>query len=157
MRDISLVAILFLCWLVLSGHYTPFLIVCGFAAAVACLWAAKTMRSVDEEGHPIVWLKGAIFYQPWLLLEIVKSAINVSKIIWHPRLPISPTMTVVPASQKTTVGIATYANSITLTPGTVTAAVHGDHLTVHALEAAGADDLEAGEMNERVVAYEKGK
>ena len=66
----------------------------------------------------------------------------VTKIILHPSLPISPTMTVVRASQNTSAGIATYANSITLTPGTITVGVNGKELVVHALAVEGALDLE---------------
>jgi hypothetical protein len=75
-------------------------------------------------------MRGAFTYVPWLWWEIAKSAWAVTKIILHPRLPISPTMTKVVASQKTAVGIATYANSITLTPGTITTGVKGHVLTV---------------------------
>jgi multicomponent Na+:H+ antiporter subunit E len=63
-------------------------------------------------------------------------------------------MTVVHASQTTAAGVATYANSITLTPGTVTAEVEGNELTVHALVREGALDLEAGDMDRRVKAFE---
>ena len=63
---------------------------------------------------------------PVALVEIAKSAWAVTKLILHPRLPISPTMTKVIAGQKTPVGIATYANSITLTPGTITTGVKGN-------------------------------
>ena len=76
---------------------------------------------------------GRVTYFPWLIREIAKSAWAVTKIILHPSLPISPTMTVVRASQRTRVGVATYANSITLTPGTITVGVNGNELTVHAL------------------------
>ncbi len=157
MRSLSLTLCLFAFWLALSGHYTLFLTVIGLASAVLCVVVAEKMGSSDKEGHPIHWLIGTLTYYPWLMLEIVKSAWNVTKIIWHPRLPISPTMTVVSAGQRTSVGIATYANSITLTPGTVTTAVDGDQLTVHALELEGAEDLEVGEMNNRVIAFEGGR
>jgi multicomponent Na+:H+ antiporter subunit E len=78
----------------------------------------------------------------------------VTKIILHPGLPISPTMTIVRASQKTAAGVATYANSITLTPGTVTVGVNGRDLTVHALVREGALDLEGGDMDRRVSQFE---
>ena len=64
------------------------------------------------------------------------------------------TMTVVRASQKTPAGMATYANSITLTPGTITAGVSGNEFTVHALVRAGALDLEDGGMDRRVSRFE---
>lgn len=154
MRYISLTAFLYLFWLVLSGHYTPMLIVAGLVCSVLCLLAAIRVRTADEEGHPIEFFRGAITYLPWLTVEIGKSAWAVTKIILHPRLPISPTMTVVTATQRTAVGTATYANSITLTPGTITVAVDGDKLTVHALVTEGALDLEAGGMDRRVSQFE---
>ena len=63
-------------------------------------------------------------------------------------------MTVVRASQRTTAGVATYANSITLTPGTITVRLRGNDLTVHALTSDGALDLEGGAMDRRVNRFE---
>jgi multicomponent Na+:H+ antiporter subunit E len=154
MRYLSLAGLLFAFWLALSGHYTPVLIAAGAVCAVACLFAAVRMRAADAEGHPIELFRGAVTYFPWLVLEIAKSGWAVTKVILHPRLPISPTMTVVRASQKSNAGVATYANSITLTPGTITVGVSGKELTIHALLKAGADDLEGGGMDRRVSQFE---
>lgn len=154
MRYISLAVFLFAFWLALSGHYTPVLVASGAACAILCLLAGLRMRVVDTEGHPIELFVRAVTYVPWLANEVTKSAWAVTKIILHPRLPISPTMTVVRASQRTTVGVATYANSITLTPGTITVGVDGNDLVVHALVREGALDLEAGGMDGRVSRYE---
>lgn len=154
MRYFSLACFLFAFWLALSGHYTAMLVTAGALSALACLYAAIRMRIVDAEGHPLEFVPGALTYFPWLVAEIAKSAWAVTKIILHPRLPISPTMTVVKAGQKTTVGRATYANSITLTPGTITVGVGGDRLTIHALVKDGASDLEAGGMDRRVSQFE---
>jgi multicomponent Na+:H+ antiporter subunit E len=66
-------------------------------------------------------------------------------------------MSCVVASQHTSAGLATYANSITLTPGTITTDVKGNVLTIHALERAGAIDLEEGGMNARVTRFERGR
>ena len=154
MRHVSLALILFAFWLALSGHYTPFLIAAGVGSALLALLAAVRMHVVDAEGHPIELFRGAITYYPWLIVEIAKSAWSVTKIILHPSLPISPTMTVVRASQKTNAGVATFANSITLTPGTMTVGVNGKDLTVHALVRDGALDLEEGRMDRRVSRFE---
>ena len=154
MRHVSLALILFAFWLALSGHYTPFLIAAGAGSALLALLAAVRMRVADAEGHPFELLWGAITYYPWLSVEIAKSAWGVTKIILHPRLPISPTITVVRASQKTNAGVATYANSITLTPGTITVGVNGQDLTVHALVKHSALDLEKGGMDHRVRRFE---
>lgn len=155
MRIVSLIGFLFAFWLALSGHYTPFLIVVGAGAALFCTYVATRALVVDAEGHPIHLLRGTITYYPWLIREIVKSAWSVTKIIIDPRLPISPTMTVVRASQRTRPAVATYANSITLTPGTITVGVRENELVVHALVREGADDLEAGEMDRRVKRFEE--
>ncbi len=154
MRYVSLTAFLFTFWVALSGHYTPVLATAGAASAAICVLAAVRMRVADREGHPVELLWGAITYYPWLIREIAKSAWSVTKIILHPSLPISPTMTIVRASQKTAAGMATYANSITLTPGTVTVGVNGRDLTVHALVREGALELEGGGMDRRVSQFE---
>jgi multicomponent Na+:H+ antiporter subunit E len=154
MRYLSLAGFLLVFWVALSGHFTPMLMTLGVLATAVCVLAAKRLRVADGEGHPLELLAGAVTYWPWLVREIAKSAWAVSKIILNPKLPISPTMTMVRASQKTTAGIATYANSITLTPGTITVAVSGNQLTVHALMRDGALDLEAGGMDRRVSQFE---
>ena len=154
MRYLSLASLLFAFWLALSGHYTTMLVTAGAVCSVACVLAAVRMRSADPEGHPIELFWGAITYFPWLFLEIAKSGWTVTKVILNPRLPISPTMTVVRASQKTPAGKATYANSITLTPGTITVGVRGDEFTVHALVRDGALDVEGGGMDRRVSRFE---
>jgi multicomponent Na+:H+ antiporter subunit E len=155
MRLVSLSVTLLLFWLALSGHHTPFLLAAGAGSAILCAFVATRLDVADAEGHPVHLGQAAVTYIPWLLWEIVKSAWAVTKLILHPRLPISPTMTKVIASQRSTVGIATYANSITLTPGTITTGVKGNVLTVHALVRDGAADLEGGGMDARVSQFER--
>ena len=155
MRAISLTALLFAFWLALSGHYTPMLLAAGLASALLCMLAALRLRILDPEGQPIELAFGLVTYLPWLVGEIAKSAWAVTKIILDPRLPIAPTMTVVAASQRTSVGIAIYGNSITLTPGTITVGQRGNELTVHALTRDGALELEAGAMDRRVKLLER--
>ena len=156
LRIFSLAATLFLFWLALSGHYTLFLIASG--AAVASVVALLGVRSGygDEEGHPIEYLLHGFVYWPWLVVEIAKSAWAVAVIIINPRLPISPRLIRTKASQRTAVGIATYANSITLTPGTITVEINRrEHeFLVHALTKDSADGLEEGTMDRRVRAFE---
>jgi multicomponent Na+:H+ antiporter subunit E len=154
MRAVSLGVVLFAFWLALSGHYTFRLISFGLICTVLCVYVAVRMRALDEESHPVHLLGGAVTYFPWLIWEIMKASWSVVRIIVDPKLPISPTMTVVEASQRTSIGINVYANSITLTPGTITTGVSGNRLTVHAIQREGADDLEAGGMDARVKQFE---
>ncbi|MEO1608207.1 MAG: Na+/H+ antiporter subunit E [Pseudomonadota bacterium] len=154
-RSISLCVVLFIFWMALSGYYDNlFLVTVGAASTLGCVLIGRCMGTTDVEGHPVYLVPAVIFYYPWLLIEIVKSAWAVTKIIIDPQLPISPTMAHIRASQKTSVGIATYANSITLTPGTLTVKVTDQDLTVHALVREGVDDLEKGVMDAKVTAFE---
>jgi len=139
-------------WLALSGYFKPLLLVFGVATVGLCLVMASRMRTADDEGVPVQVLLGFVTYFPWLFWEIVKSAWSVTKVIIDPRLPISPTMTVVTASQKTPVGVTVFANSITLTPGTLTSHVKGNELTVHAIVRGGVEDLSG--MDARVAKFE---
>ena len=156
MRTTSLAITLFAFWLALSGHYTAFLLSVGAGAAIGTVLIALHMQTLDEEGHPVHLLARGVFgYLTWLFGEIIKSALAVTKIILNPKLPITPTLIRVKASQTTPVGVTIYANSITLTPGTITVKVEGaNELIVHALTSQGADDLEQGVMDARVTRFE---
>ena len=145
---------LFLFWLLLSGYFTPFLVSAGLGSAVAVVLISRRMRVVDAEGHPIQMLPGALPYTVWLLAEVVKSAWVVSKIILDPRLPISPTMVRFKPTQRTSVGLVTHANSITLTPGTITIEASRGGFLVHALTRDGAAGAANGDMDARVTACE---
>lgn len=157
MRFVSVVSSLFAFWLLLSGHYTPFLLTAGLLCALLVAWFARRMDLLDREGHPVHLVPRALFsYWPWLGVEILRSAWTVARIILDPRLPISPTLVRVRASQTTDVGRATFANSITLTPGTVALEIDSGTVLVHALTREAAAELVAGEMDRRVSAFERG-
>jgi len=154
LRLISAFIALYLFWLVLSGYFTFFLMSAGAACAIAVVWFARRMDVIDAEGHPVQLGWRIVAYWIWLSKEIVKSAWEVSRIIVDPRLPISPTMISFKPSQKTTVGLVIHANSITLTPGTITIDVGKGGFVVHALTRAGAEGVTSGDMDRRVRACE---
>ena len=141
-------------WFVLSGFLKTFILAVGALSLVLTMVLMHRMRTVDKEGVPIQVLPGLVTYLPWLLVEIVKSSWNVSMIILDPRLPISPTMVETRPEPTENVPLAIYANSITLTPGTITAFAAPDQFTVHALTGDGADDVLTGDMGRRVAAIE---
>ena len=153
----SAVVIIYVFWLVLSGHYTPLLLAIGAVSSLLVVALGTRMAVIDREGHPIDLLGRAVWFWPWLLLEIIRSGLSVSKIILSPSLPISPTLINVQATQKSAVGLVTYANSITLTPGTVSVEVEGSEITVHAITHAGAQDLAGGGMDRTVTRFEGAK
>ena len=152
---VSLLACLYLFWLLLSGFFTPFLLSAGIGSALAVMWFARRMDVVDHEGHPIHLGPRALTYWPWLLKEIAKSAWDVSRIILHPRLPISPTLIRFKPSQKTDVGLVIHAQSITLTPGTITIEAKPHEFLVHGLTRNGAQGTVDSEMDRRVSACER--
>tara|TARA_B110000503_G_C7169447_1_gene423616 strand:+ start:6185 stop:6649 length:465 start_codon:yes stop_codon:yes gene_type:complete len=92
----------------------------------------------------------AIFYIIWLFKEILMSSIAVVKIACRRHLKIQPLLEPVKSIQNTDIGIVVYANSVTLTPGTVTLSTEGDSLLVHALDLQFMNDLQEGEMDNRV-------
>ena len=90
----------------------------------------------------------------WDVREILKSALDVARIILDPKLPVSPTVVRFSPRQKTVVGLVTHANSITLTPGTLSIEVGYDQFTVHALTREGAAATAVSEMDRRVERFE---
>jgi multicomponent Na+:H+ antiporter subunit E len=108
------------------------------------------MDVVDHESQPLHLTLKMPGYLIWLTKEIILSNISVVKHIWLGNETISPVLTTIKASQKTDMGKVIYANSITLTPGTVAVDLVGDQITVHALSRKNIEDLQAGEMDRRI-------
>ena len=151
---LSLGATLAAVWLLLSGHYEPLILALGACSIAVVIRITHRMDAIDQETHPIHLAGKALSYFPWLLWEIVKANIDVAKVIIDPKLPIGLRILRVDGSQQTDIGLVTYANSITLTPGTVTIWDEGTRLDVHALTPAAADGLLSGEMDRRVTNLE---
>jgi|TARA_Y100000816_G_scaffold253304_1_gene204799 multicomponent Na+:H+ antiporter subunit E len=138
----------FVIWLLLSGHYDPLLLTLGVLSCITCLYVTWKAKFIDEEGLPLHLLIRLPIYTLWLFKEIIKANIDTAKIIIinNP----DPQNFRVKSSQKTEAGKVTYANSITLTPGTVTTVLDGDILEVHALSSDMADDVKSGAMDKKV-------
>ncbi len=152
---VSLFLLLLTLWLMLSGIYTPWILSLGFLSCLLVVYIAHRMDVVDHEGHPIhLHVVRLLLYWYWLFIEILKSNWLVIRCILSPSMPISPTVVALRSSQHTDLGRVIYANSITLTPGTVTIEVDGDITEVHALTRETAEDLNQGEMDRRVTAVE---
>lgn len=154
-HQISLFVTLFILWLILSGMPEPLLISLGVVSCLLVVWIARRKDLIDHEGLPLhlKWIRWARYWS-WLLGQIVLANIDVTRRILDPRLPISPCVIKVPA-QMSDLSKVIYANSITLTPGTVSIQVGEQDITVHALTQAGAEELLQGEMGRRVVTLEE--
>ena len=153
-RTLSLFILLFLSWLLLSGIYTALLLGFGVLSCLLVVAVCRRMKIVDPEGHPIHLIPGLLRYMPWFLWAIVKSNLDVVRRIVHPRMPLSPRLIRVEASQKTHLGQVIYANSITLTPGTVSVETDEGTIDVHALTREAAEDVRSGVMDGRVTDME---
>ncbi len=157
LRALGLGAILFIFWLLLSGHYTDTLLIgLGLGSCGLVVGLAMRMDLVDHEGVPLQ-LGGRFWvYFPWLMKEIFIANVNVARVILNPKLPISPVVTHFRASQESDLGKTIYANSITLTPGTITTSIQGQDLEIHALTLKDIDGREEDQMNHRVSWVESG-
>ncbi len=151
----GLFVLLFGTWLLWSGHYTPMLIGFGLGSCALVLLLARLMGIVDEEGFPLGLTPRILRYLPWLAKEVIKSNLELARRVLDPRLPIGPEIVELKAGQKTDLGRVTYANSITLTPSTVTIEAESDgKFLVHAVSPEAADDLRSGEMDRQVTRME---
>lgn len=151
---LSTAVVLLSFWLILSGMFEPFLLGAGMLSVVAVVTFMRRMEVIDHEGHPVHLGWRGLIYFPWLIGQIIKSSLSVGRVILTPSMPISPTLGAARASQKTGVGLTLFANSITLTPGTISIETGSDEVLVHALTVEALQDLNSGEMDRRVTRVE---
>ncbi|MDJ0957077.1 MAG: Na+/H+ antiporter subunit E [Arenicellales bacterium] len=155
-RALFLIFFLGLVWILLSGHYTPLLLAFGAVSCLIVWFLSHKMDLVDHEGHPLHLQPIKLFmYWSWLCAEVVKSNFDVALRIIKPSLPIRPRVFTVRTTQRTELGQVIYANSITLTPGTVSIDLRGHEIEVHALAEDPANSLLTGDMDRRITAVER--
>ncbi len=151
---LNLGLVLYANWLLFSGHYDRLLLSLGFLSTLLAVAIAERMAIVDRETYPVPLNLQALLYWLWLAGEVFKANLDVARRILSPSLPIAPNVFVIKASQRTDVGRVTYANSITLTPGTICIDLEGDDIEVHALTQEAAEALQSGETDRRVTQME---
>lgn len=120
-------------WFVLSGELSPFFQGLAVISVLLSLWLAARLRIIGRDASPYHRVPQMLLYAPWLLVEIVKANIVVIGRVLGPRHAIDPAIVRLRTRARTDLGRALFANSITLTPGTVTVDVQGDRVLVHAL------------------------
>ena len=144
-----LVVVLVTTWITLSGYFKPMLLSLGVISIGLTVWIAKRMRILDGETVPYLTIPQTLAYFSWLFVEIIKANIAVVRAVMAPNMTISPTLTKIPLPQKTDIGKVMFANSITLTPGTISLDIQDDHILVHALLSEMSDPEDFAEMAER--------
>ncbi len=153
--------ILFIFWVCLSGRFQVRYLLIGVGAAALVtfltndlLYSSYGSKKYPELGAGYV-LKSTgrwIAYLPWLVLAIIKANIQVASIILNPKLPIDPVMLKFKTNLKKKASLVTLANSITITPGTITVDQKGATFIVHAIVKGAAGDLESGLMQNKAAA-----
>ena len=154
-KSITLFIVLFGFWLLMSGYFTPLILSLGVISCLLCVYLTIKGEFLDNETLPIYFFPRLIQYTLWLIKEILKSNIQTAKVIIMKSE--EPELFSVKATQKTNEGKVTYANSITLTPGTVTTQIKNDIFEVHALTKDFGDDVRSSDMDKMVTWLEKGK
>lgn len=134
----------------MSGHFEGIILALGALSVMLVMWLSGRMGVIDSEGVPIRMLPRITPYLTWLFKEIVVTNIDMAKLVLSRDLRIQPEVVEFTLHQKSDVSRALLANSITLTPGTVTMDLDDEHMYVHALTRAAAVDLVDGEMRGRV-------
>jgi multicomponent Na+:H+ antiporter subunit E len=157
-HSIGLTLMLSVFWLAWSGHFEPLILGLGAASLLFVVALSARLKVVDEESVPLgLHYPRLLLYVPWLAFEIVKANLDVARRILTPgRLPIAPRLIRVPASQRTELAQVIYANSITLTPGTISLDLKDGQILVHALHAEAAAGVEAGDMDRKCAQLEAG-
>ncbi len=137
-------------WLVLSGHLEPLMLTFGALSIAFVVWMSQRMSVVDRESYPFSLLPRLAGYWLWLLKEIVKSNLDVTRRVFSSKAAVKPVVIDAPTNLKSDLGLVIFANSITLTPGTVSLAVWDGRIRVHALHPDVAEDLLQSGMGERI-------
>lgn len=144
--------ILFINWMIWSGLFDAFHLSLGVISCLIVTFMSHDLlfKRRDFKASDIAEAIRFVKYIPWLLYQIILSNIHVAKIVLKPDMPIDPYIVPYKHKLKKDISVTTFANSIILTPGTITAEIIDDTFYVHCLDKKVADDLLTGEMEDRI-------
>ena len=150
LRMLVLLSTLAAAWLLWSGLFTPLLLALGALSCLLCFWLVRRMGYFEGELFALRFSLRLFRYWFWLGREIIRSSLEVARAVLHPRLPISPRVIDLKTDSEHPFDQVVLANSITLTPGTLSLDVYEGVIKVHALTEEGAQDLLASDIKRRV-------
>lgn len=160
MRLVGSAAFLAALWLLMSGIYKPLVIGFGLLSVATVLFITRRMDRADRDRlvfaiRPV----GLVRYLVWLLVEIARANWAVTRLILSRTMPLRQVIFDVPSSQSTDIGRTLFANSITLTPGTISVETVEENnvIQVHAVAYEENDPAALADMDRRVTAVETGK
>jgi multicomponent Na+:H+ antiporter subunit E len=134
-------------WLFLSGRFEPGFLALGLISSVTIAWLHG--RQPGSPAPTIPFFRFMV-YLPWLFFRITWSNFHMVRVILHPRLPIRPKLIRYRTHLRNPAAVTLLANSITLTPGTVTVEVQPADLVVHVLDETFASDLASDRLEKKV-------
>ena len=143
-------------WTAFSGHFDFLLLSFGVVSVLIVLYTLRRMRIVDKT--PVKFqinLMSLMMYSFWLIKEILKSNITVAKTILSPQIKVKQNIFHVPLTPKSEAAQVIFANSITLTPGTITVETEKKNLLVHSLNFSESTEDEIADMGNRVSGCER--
>ena len=148
--------LLFGFWVLLNGKWTAEIaivgvIVCAALYAFMCSFMGYSPKKEWQLALRVPKIIGYFFY---LVGEIFKSAWGTMVLIWSPEKEIQPRVTSFRTRLKTDAGKVVLANSITMTPGTITVNVEEDRFLIHCLDESFDVGTEGFEMEDRILAIE---
>lgn len=152
MRYLVLGVVLLAFWGLLSGYFTPLFLCFGALSASLVVFISARMDRADQQRDSLHLTPAILSYWLWLAKETVTSNVDMVKRVWRRDLDIAPAVATIKTIQTTHVGKVIYANSITLTPGTVTLDVDEEagELEVHSIDDELLQELMDGDMDRRV-------
>lgn len=149
----------FLVWVIFNGQFTAEIAIFGIFVAAAVY--AFTCKFLDwSPAKDIFLLKKAacLLRYAWLLVqEIVKANIAMIPMILSPDKEPEPVIVKVHTKLQTKTARVLLANSITLTPGTITVTMEGDELTVHCLDRSASEGLQDSSFERALLLLEEGR
>ena len=144
-------------WSIIDGKLTVESIILGSSASILIIYLNKDILFTSSDGGPVtirfLWHFTALI--AILIVEIVKSNINVAKIVLNPKMPIEPSFIRVPVRFKKDFNKVLYGNVVTLTPGTLTVDIDEDEYIIHALTKEAAEGLYGSELEKHVLLLEE--
>lgn len=150
----------FLLWLIFNGRITFEIIIAGaLISFMLDMFIRKVLHLNLTAGKLFMAVKilpNIVMYIIVLLVEIIRANFSIIRMVLAPQIDVEPCLVKFRTPLKTEAARVALANSITLTPGTITVSLEGDNLLVHALNKDMADGLE-GSIFERLLAGMEGK
>lgn len=141
-------------WFIFSGVFTPLIVILAIVSGLIVTFLSNDLFFPDKKVNLKLIIK-IFMYVPWLFWQIVLANIQVLKILLRKDLDIDPSMIEFDPKVESDIGLVIFANSITLTPGTVTIFADKNRFFVHTLDPIFADGLDGGEMQSRILEIEK--